>query len=297
MIEIACADRRRPRARGLLVALAATIIAVVVPSAAAAKPAVVTVRTVEVGSPGNPAVAVVPFTDAIYQSCSDAPSGSSGCQTVGGVDYGYGIGKLEVTVKQWVAFLNKVDPSGRDPHGLYAPSEGSAVWPKYGQIDFSSAARKGRRYSVAYPEWARKPYGFASFLQAARFVNSLYNGRLRDKAASSEGGVAYVTYRVRLSRKTGRGMYDLSRQRPRSEFPPASASSSRTRQPFFGQSPTIDCTAASAAPRHPFHLRNGFSNTYMKIGCTYDFAVLYVPQEIIDRTCVCCGIGGCHDTY
>ena len=43
------------------------------------------------------------------------PPGSAPCQQVGGVKYGYGIGQLEVTVDQWVAFLNTVDPAGPQP--------------------------------------------------------------------------------------------------------------------------------------------------------------------------------------
>jgi hypothetical protein len=70
------------------------------------------VKTVTVGAPSNAPVAVVPFTDAIYRSCADAPDTSRGCQLVGGVNHRYGIGQLEVTVKQWVAFLNTVDPGG-----------------------------------------------------------------------------------------------------------------------------------------------------------------------------------------
>ncbi len=73
-----------------------------------------------------------------------------------------------------------------------------------------SSAAAGRHYTVAYPEWADKPYGFANFLRAARFVNSLYNGRLLSKEASTEGAFKYVTYRVRLSKATERGMYDLA---------------------------------------------------------------------------------------
>ena len=180
---------------------------------AAPKPAVVTVQTVTVGEPGNPSVAIVPFTDAVYQSCAEAPQTTPGCQLVGGVDYRYGIGQLEITVKQWVAFLNTVDPTGRDRHHLYNPTEGSSAWPKYGQINMSSRARKGRHYSVAYPEWADKPYGFANFLRAARFVNSLFNGRLLSKRPSAPGASMYVSYRVRLSRQTERGMYDLARHK------------------------------------------------------------------------------------
>jgi formylglycine-generating enzyme required for sulfatase activity len=178
-------------------------------STASSQAAVVTLRTVTVGSPGNPSVAIVPFTDAIYQSCADAPQSAKNCMSVGGVSYPYGIGQLEVTVTQWVAFLNTANPAGSDPHHLYSASESSAAWPKYGQINFTSSARKGHHYSVASPAWADKPYGFANFLRAARFDNSLYHGRLLAKRTSADGAFRYVTYRVALSRQTERGMYDM----------------------------------------------------------------------------------------
>ena len=189
----------------------AVLAALAGPALSVASPggAVVTLKTVRVGKPGNPSVGIVPFTDAIYRSCKEPPQSEQGCLMVGGVNYSYGIGQLEITVKQWVAFLNTADPSGRDPHRLYSASESSSAWPKYGQIDYSSRSRSGHHYSVASPEWADKPYGFANFLRAARFVNSLYNGRLLSKQASSEGAFRYVTYRVRLSRQTERGMYTL----------------------------------------------------------------------------------------
>ena len=174
---------------------------------------VLTFKTAFVGAPGNPSVGIVPFSDAIYRSCGEAPQAQPACQLVGGVGYRYGIGELEVTVGQWVRFLNAVDPAGAGRHDLYDPSESGAGWPKYGQIDFSAHARRGRHYSVAYPEWAHKPYGFANFLRAARFVNALDNGRLLSRKASSSGPFRYVTYRVRLSRQTERGMYDLAREK------------------------------------------------------------------------------------
>lgn len=181
-------------------------------SHAAPAPSILTLKTVKVGDPGNPSVGITPFKDAIYRSCKEAPqeAHTPPCQMVGGVKYGYGIGQLEVTVAQWVAFLNTVDPTGADRHKLYSPDESSIGWPKYGQIDFAASVGRGRHYSVASPEWADKPYGFANFLRSARFVNSLYNGRVLSKKASKEGGFRYVTYRVRLSRVTERGMYDMS---------------------------------------------------------------------------------------
>lgn len=172
--------------------------------------AVVTLTTAKVGAPGNPSVGVVPFQDALYRSCADAPSPQE-CLRVGGVRHRYEIGQLEVTVEEWVAFLNTVDPDGRNRLRLYDESESSAAWPKYGQINLSPSAGRGRHYSVAFPQWAHKPYGFADFLRAARFVNSLYNGRLISKRSASKGGFNYVTYQVRLSPRTERGMYDLAR--------------------------------------------------------------------------------------
>jgi hypothetical protein len=201
-------------ALALLALLAAAFMALAGPSVAgaAAKRAVVTVRTVAVGSRGNTSVAIVPFTDAVYQSCATAPQGSRGCQSVGGVTYGYGIGQLETTVKQWVGFLNTVDPTGTDRLDLYDATESSSAWPKYGSINETSRAGAGHHYSVAYPAWADKPYGFANFLRAARFVNSLYNGRLLSKSTSVAGGFRVVSYRVRLSTQTERGMYNLGRR-------------------------------------------------------------------------------------
>lgn len=184
-------------------------------STASSQAAVLTLKTVKVAAPGNPSVAIVPFTDAIYQSCSDAPQSSKGCLMVGGVAYPYDIGQLEVTVKQWVAFLNAADAKGTNAHRLYSASESSSAWPKYGQINFSSSAGRGAHYSVASPACADKPYGFANFLRAARFDNSLYNGRVLSKRSSDKGTFRYVSYRVRISSQTEHGMYNMTGARLR----------------------------------------------------------------------------------
>jgi len=207
----------------VLLSLATALVLLGAASASGAPaPSVLTLKTVTVGSPGNPSVGIVPFTDAVYRTCAEAPQTESGpaCQMVGGVKHRYGIGQLEVTVAQWVEFLNTVAPAGRNRHRLYSTNESSSAWPRFGQIDYSARAAPGRHYSVASPEWAEKPYGFANFLRAARFVNSLYNGRVLSRKSSTEGSFHYVTYRVRLSRRTERGMYDMSR--------PASTRSHRT---------------------------------------------------------------------
>jgi len=199
--------------RSLTPVLAVLGLLAIAASATAAGPAQLTFKTARVGDPGNPSVSIVPFTDAIYSSCSAAPQTKAGCLAVGSVGSAYGIGELEVTVSQWVAFLNTVDPTGRDRHDLYDSTESSASWPRFGQINFSSTARPGHHYRIGYPQWADKPYGFATFLRAARFVNALTNGKVLAKTASRSGGFSFVTYRVRLSRNTESGMYDLARHK------------------------------------------------------------------------------------
>jgi hypothetical protein len=190
--------------------------ALAVPAAAGAASPVITVRTVTVGSPGNAAVGIVPFTDAVYPSCSGvtetSPTGA-GCMSVGGVKKPFAIGELETTVAQWVAFLNTADPSGKDQHNLYSPIEGSKAWPKYGSVNFSASKSSGNHYSVALPEWANKPYSFSDFTRAARFVNSMQNGKVLGTTKSVTSDFTVVSYRVRLSSKTSTGMYDFTRRR------------------------------------------------------------------------------------
>lgn len=159
-------------------------------------------------------MSVVPFQDAVYKSCADVRPPSSSCLRVGSVGYPYEMGEIEVTVGQWVAFLNTVDPNGTDPHDLYDRSvESSSTWPRYGEIDFSARAPQGSHYRVAFPEWADKPYGFSNFLRAARFVNSLTNGKVLSRHSSRAGRFTFVTYTVRLSRDTETGMYNLAHQK------------------------------------------------------------------------------------
>ncbi|OJU84563.1 MAG: hypothetical protein BGO11_16205 [Solirubrobacterales bacterium 70-9] len=176
----------------------------------------------KIGKPNNPPAAIVPFTNAIYPNCAAAPAEPKveptnlpdPCQEVGSVAYEYGIGEVEVTVEQYVAFLNTVDPFGRNNADLYTENESGAAWPKFGQINYSAQARPGKHYEAAAPEWNDKPYGFADFLRAARFDNSVANGKVLSKTETSLGEFNYVTYKVRLSRKTKTGMYDMTKRAP-----------------------------------------------------------------------------------
>jgi hypothetical protein len=213
-------------AMAVLVGLAVPALASARPSGRLPKPATLTFTVAKVGKPGNPSVAIVPFTSALYANCSDAPQEPTvektklpdPCQEVGSVPYEYGIGEVEVTVEQYVAFLNTVDPFGRNGLGLYSENESGAAWPRFGQIDFSALSTAGKHYAAAAPEWNDKPYGFADFLRAARFDNAVANGKVLSKTESVRGSGneedRYVTYKVRLSRRTGTGMYDMRKRAP-----------------------------------------------------------------------------------
>jgi hypothetical protein len=188
---------------------------------------VVTIQIATVGDPGNPSVGVVqsfggpkgkfvdpPKNTGIYKNCTAAPKAPPPCLTVGGVSYSYGIGEFETTVSQYVTFLNTVDPHGTNRLQLYFDDMSPTNWPRYGSIRFSSSAGTGQHYSVAFPEWADKPFNFADFSRAGRYINSLDNGKVLSHTQSSSNGFKYTTYTVRLSRQTERGMYDMSKEAP-----------------------------------------------------------------------------------
>jgi hypothetical protein len=118
----------------------------------------------------------LPPGTGIYKNCKAAPPSAPSCLTVGGVKDTYGIGEFEITVSQYVTFLNTVDPDGKNLRQLYEDHMNPTVWPKYGSIRYSSGAAFGKHYSVAYPEWAQKPFNFGDFRRGAEFVNSLFNG-------------------------------------------------------------------------------------------------------------------------
>lgn len=209
---------RPPTGIGAVWAMLALVMALAVactsqPAKQAGKADVVTIPMVMVGNPGNASVGIKPFKPGFYRDCSSAPSGLPHCQTVGGVGYKYMVGELETTVAQYVTFLNTVDPSGSNRYRLYVDNMSPSAWPKYGSVRFSSGATDGQHYSVAYPQWANKPIGFVDFISAAHFVNSLANGKILSRTATSHDGFTIYTYEVRLSPDTETGMYDLRNPR------------------------------------------------------------------------------------
>ncbi len=206
--------------------------------AAPTAPTVLSLDTVTVRAPRNRNAWIIPFWNDVYKNkaaCTAAfpavrdaidknadPAvqevSATSCMGIGSVPYSYRIAETELTVEDWVKFLNTVDPSGHNRHHLWDASQGSRVWPKYGSVNRNVRAPRGQRYYVASPQWADKPYNVADFTRAARLANSLDNGHLlssRSRRVVTGTGerVRRTTYRVRMSPKTETGMYTMSERK------------------------------------------------------------------------------------
>lgn len=115
------------------------------------------------GLAANNAPALVQI-DTVYVGDIGNPSDSTGR---GAVDYGYRIGKFEVTDVQYAAFLNAVARS--DPYSLYNPTLG------YEGSIFRGGVSGSYTYSVTTK--GNYPVYNVSWFDAARFVNWLNNGQ------------------------------------------------------------------------------------------------------------------------
>jgi formylglycine-generating enzyme required for sulfatase activity len=123
----------------------------------------VTIETVPVGHPGNPA--------------DTQPNGSFGA-----VPYNYRIGKYEVTNAQYLEFLNAVDPLGTNNLGLYDTVMNTA---DSGGIRYVPLGPPpGARFQLK-PGRENNPVIAVSWYDAVRFVNWLHNGQ---GAAGTETG-------------------------------------------------------------------------------------------------------------
>ena len=130
--------------------------------------AIPAIETVLVGDPRN-----VPYTgpDAF---------GTSG---MGSVEYEYRIGKYEITVAQYCAFLNSVASS--DPYGLYNEQMGrvtltAGIMRSGWEGDYTYSVLENSGSS------ANRPITYVSWFDAARFCNWLHNGAGR--GADTEQG-------------------------------------------------------------------------------------------------------------
>lgn len=132
--------------------------------AAATASANIIIDTVPVGNPGNPN--------------NTGPNNS-----FGGVSYTYNIGKYDVTLSQYTAFLNAVAQS--DPYGLY---DTSMTDPNIAGITRDGSPGS---YSYSVIGSAQRPVTGVDWGDAARFANWLHNGQplgLGEVAASTEQG-------------------------------------------------------------------------------------------------------------
>jgi formylglycine-generating enzyme required for sulfatase activity len=108
----------------------------------------------------------------------------------GSVAYEYQIGKYDVTIGQYTAFLNAADPNGTNPNGIYNPSMETDL--NIAGISYNSFASDGLKYSVIGPfgtangqTGANRPITYVSWYDAARFANWMTNGQ---GAGSTETG-------------------------------------------------------------------------------------------------------------
>ena len=181
----------RSRPSAVLLAVAVAALALPLTAAASPVPAVLTLKTVKVGAPGNPSVGDRPVHRrrlSVLRRCAPRatprlPARSAGSATA------TGSASSRSPSSNGSTFLNTADPTGRDPHHLYDTTESSTAWPKYGQINFSAGAASGRHYSVAYPRMGR---------QAVRLRHLPADGSLRQLALQRAAALQAGQQRRRL---------------------------------------------------------------------------------------------------
>lgn len=88
----------------------------------------------------------------------------------GAVNYGYSIGKYEVTISQYTAFLNAVAVT--DTYGLYSTAMGT-------DLNIRGIGRSGSSGSYTYSVIGsgNRPVTYVSWFDSARFANWLHNGQ------------------------------------------------------------------------------------------------------------------------
>jgi len=142
-----------PLRRFATVALVALMLAsLAVPNAHA-----VTIDMVTVGNPGN--------------------ANDTGGTNNGAVNYSYQIGKYDVTIGQYTAFLNAADPNGTNPNDIYNASMATDL--NIAGISYTSGASAGAKYSVINNggDSSNRPITHVSWFDAARFANWMTNGQ------------------------------------------------------------------------------------------------------------------------
>jgi len=154
---------------------------------------VVKIELCPVGNPGNqadPATAVAGPESGVPLLLSKLINVQPAID-YGRVDYAYEIGKYDVTVAQYTAFLNAV--ARNDPYGLYT-WQMSTAGNSSGQSTAAGIKQSGAAGSYTYSvigDSGNDPATFVSWFDAARFCNWLHNGQPTDgveRAGTTETG-------------------------------------------------------------------------------------------------------------
>jgi len=95
----------------------------------------------------------------------------------GAVNYEYQIGKYDVTIGQYAAFLNAADPNGTNPNDIYNASMATDL--NSAGISYTSEASAGAKYAVINNggDSSNRPITYVSWFDAARFANWMTNGQ------------------------------------------------------------------------------------------------------------------------
>ncbi len=153
----------------------AALLAILLLLAAGPIHAKITFDWVRIGDPGNPA-----------QSPANRDHNDSAGDGRGSVSYEYRIARDEVTIGQYVEFLNAV-ASSADPYNLYKDAMGS-----YEQTaGVARSEKQGGGWVYAAIGSVDRPIAWVSWFDAARFVNWIHNGQKTgaEAALSAESGV------------------------------------------------------------------------------------------------------------
>ena len=120
----------------------------------------------------------------------------------GGVSYAYSIGKYEVTVGQYTAFLNAVAAS--DPYSLYNPTMAT-------EQDIAGIGRTGSSGNYVYNVIgsANHPIAYVSWGDAARFANWLQNGQ--PNGAEGNGTTEIGAYTLNGATSASNGLASVTR--------------------------------------------------------------------------------------
>src|SRR5262245_57161783 len=134
------------------------ILALIISISSTLPASAINIETVPVGDIGN------------ANDPADGSSAIPGVQNFGTVNYAYSIGKYEVTVGQYTAFLNAV--AATDSYGLYRTEMAT-------DLNIASIAQSGVSGSYTYSVIGspNHPVTYVSWGDAARFANWLHNGQ------------------------------------------------------------------------------------------------------------------------